>query len=243
MIEVTDLARSFGAIRAVDGVSFKVDAGTIVGLLGPNGAGKTTTLRILSTLLRPDRGTARVAGFDVVTESEQVRRNIGVVPDAKGLYPRLTARENVRYYGRLHGMTGAALESAVDHLAKTLEMQEFIDRRTEGFSTGQRVKVAIARALVHGPKVVLLDEPTSGLDIMATRAMRDAIRRLRDEGTCVLLSTHIMQEVAALCERIVVIAQGHVKAEGSPEQLRQSVGTDNLEDAFVELIGSGEGLQ
>jgi sodium transport system ATP-binding protein len=243
MIEVTDLARSFGAVRAVDGVSFQVAAGTIVGLLGPNGAGKTTTLRILSTLLLPDRGSARVAGFDVATESEQVRRHIGVVPDAKGLYPRLTARENVRYYGRLHGMSGVPLESALDRLAKTLEMQEFIDRRTEGFSTGQRVKVAIARALVHGPKVVLLDEPTSGLDIMATRAMREAIRRLRDDGTCVLLSTHIMQEVAALCERIVVIAQGRVKAEGSPEELRQRVGSDNLEDAFVELIGSGEGLQ
>lgn len=243
MIEVTDLARSFGAVKAVDGVTFRVEEGTIVGLLGPNGAGKTTTLRILSTLVKPDRGTATVAGFDVVTQPAEVRRRLGVVPDSKGLYPRLTARENVRYYGRLHGMEGAELDAAIDRLIGVLGMEEFADRRTDGFSTGQRVKVAIARALVHGPRTVLLDEPTSGLDIMATRAMREAIKRLRDEGTCVLLSTHIMQEVAALCERIVVISSGRVRATGSPDEIRAETGADNLEDAFVELIGSGEGLQ
>jgi sodium transport system ATP-binding protein len=243
MIAIHDLARSFGAVRAVDGVSFDVASGSIVGLLGPNGAGKTTTLRILSTLVRPDRGTATVGGFDVTTHPAEVRRLLGVVPDAKGLYPRLTSRENIRYYGRLHGLEGAALETAIDRLIGILDMAEIADRRTEGFSTGQRVKVAIARALVHGPKAVLLDEPTSGLDIMATRAMRDVIRRLRDDGTCVLLSTHIMQEVAALCDRVVVIAHGRVMAVGSPDELRAQTGRDNLEDAFVDLIGTEEGLQ
>jgi sodium transport system ATP-binding protein len=243
MIAIHDLARSFGSVRAVDGVSFDVGAGSIVGLLGPNGAGKTTTLRILSTLVRPDRGTATVGGFDVTTHPAEVRRLLGVVPDAKGLYPRLTSRENIRYYGRLHGLEGAALDGAIDRLVGILDMAEIADRRTEGFSTGQRVKVAIARALVHGPKAVLLDEPTSGLDIMATRAMRDVIRRLRDDGTCVLLSTHIMQEVAALCDRVVVIAHGRVMATGSPDELRDQTGRDNLEDAFVDLIGTEEGLQ
>ena len=242
MIEVTGLAKAFGEVKAVDGVDFTVPDGGITGLLGPNGAGKTTTLRILATLLRPDAGTAAVDGHDVEHAALEVRRRIGVVPDAKGLYPRLTARENVRYYGRLHGFEGAELEAAIDRLIALLAMEDIADRRTEGFSTGQRVKVAIARALIHDPPNVLLDEPTSGLDIMATRAMREAIRRLRDDGKCVLLSTHIMQEVSALCDRVVVIARGRVVADGTPDQLREHTGRDNLEDVFVELIGSGEGL-
>ncbi len=242
MIEVSALAKAFGEVRAVDGVGFRVPDGGITGLLGPNGAGKTTTLRILATLLRPDAGTATVDGHDVVRDPLQVRRRVGAVPDAKGLYPRLTARENVRYYGRLHGLEGAELEQAIERLIALLAMEDIADRRTEGFSTGQRVKVAIARALIHDPPNVLLDEPTSGLDIMATRAMREAIRRLRDDGKCVLLSTHVMQEVSALCDRVVVIARGRVVADGTPEQLREHTGEDNLEDVFVELIGSGEGL-
>ena len=242
MIEVAGLAKAFGAVRAVDGVEFTVADGAITGLLGPNGAGKTTTLRILATLLRPDAGTARVDGFDVERRALEVRGRIGVVPDARGLYPRLTARENVRYYGRLHGFDGSRLEQAIERLIALLGMEDIADRRAHGFSTGQRVKVAIARALIHDPPNVLLDEPTSGLDIMATRAMREAIRRLRDDGKCVLLSTHIMQEVSALCDRVVVIAGGRVVADGAPEQLRERTGRDHLEDVFVELIGSGEGL-
>ena len=242
MIEVSGLAKSFGEVLAVDGVDFTVPDGGITGLLGPNGAGKTTTLRILATLLRPDAGSASVDGHDVEREPLQVRRRIGAVPDAKGLYPRLTARENVRYYGRLHGLGGLRLEQTIERLIAMLGMEDIAERRTEGFSTGQRVKVAIARALIHDPPNVLLDEPTSGLDIMATRAMREAIRRLRDEGKCVLLSTHIMQEVSALCDRVVVIAEGRVVADGTPDQLRESTGRDHLEDVFVELIGSGEGL-
>jgi len=172
-----------------------------------------------------------------------VRRAIGALPDSRGLYPRLTARENIRYYGRLHGLTGAALETSIDDLIQLLDMQDIADRRTDGFSTGQRVKVAIARALVHGPPNVLLDEPTTGLDILSTRAMRDFIRRLRDEGKCVLFSSHIMQEVAALCQNIVIIDEGRVVAQGTPDQIRESTGQESLEDAFVEVIGSMEGLQ
>lgn len=242
MIEVSGLAKAFGEVRAVDGVDFSAPDGGITGLLGPNGAGKTTTLRILATLLRPDAGSATVDGLDVEHSALDVRGRIGVVPDAKGLYPRLTARENVRYYGRLHGFEGSELEQAIDRSISLLAMEDIAERRTEGFSTGQRVKVAIARALIHDPPNVLLDEPTSGLDIMATRAMRDAIRRLRDDGKCVLLSTHIMQEVTALCDRVVVIAHGRVVADGTPGELREDTGRESLEDAFVELIGSGEGL-
>ena len=242
MIEVSGLAKAFGKVKAVDGVEFAVPDGGITGLLGPNGAGKTTTLRILATLLRPDTGRAAVDGHDEIEDALEVRRRIGVVPDAKGLYPRLTSRENISYYGRLHGIEGAELEAAIERLIELLAMEDIADRHTEGFSTGQRVKVAIARALIHDPPNVLLDEPTSGLDIMATRAMRDAIRRLRDDGKCVLLSTHIMQEVSALCDRVVVIAEGRVVANGTPEELRERTGEENLEDAFVELIGSGEGL-
>lgn len=242
MIEVEGLAKAFGDVRAVDGVAFSVPDGGITGLLGPNGAGKTTTLRILATLLEPDAGVARVDGHDIQGDALEVRRRIGVVPDAKGLYPRLTSRENIRYYGRLHGLEGNALEQSIERLIELLDMQDIGDRRTEGFSTGQRVKVAIARALVHDPPNVLLDEPTSGLDIMATRAMRKAIQRLRDDGKCVLLSTHIMQEVSALCDRVVVIAEGRVVADGTPQELAEQTGEEHLEDAFVELIGSGEGL-
>lgn len=243
MIEVKDLHKAFGPVKAVQGVSFTAPDGYITGLLGPNGAGKSTTLRMLYTLLKPDSGTARVDGFDTVTAPVEVQKRLGALPDARGLYPRLTARENVRYYGRLHGLGGAELEARIDALVKLLEMGEIDHRRTEGFSTGERLKVAIARALVHRPKNVLLDEPTNGLDVMSTRAMRDVIRRLRDEGQCVLFSSHIMQEVAALCDQIVIVAHGKVAASGSADELRAHTGQSNLEDAFVKVIGSEEGLE
>ncbi len=243
MIAVENLEKSFGSVKALRGVSFEVPDGQITGLLGPNGAGKTTALRILYTVLRPDAGRARVDGHDSVRETLAVQRAIGALPsDSRGLYPRLTSRENIRYFGRLHGLAGAALEDSIDHLVKLLEMQDIIDRRTQGFSTGQQLKVAIARALVHDPRNVLLDEPTTGLDVMSTRALRAFVRRLRDEGRSVLFSSHIMQEVAALCENIVVIAQGRVVASGSPEDLRQATGETDLEEAFVAAIGSAEGL-
>jgi sodium transport system ATP-binding protein len=242
MIELKDLHKAFGAVKAVDGVSFTARDGEITGLLGPNGAGKTTTLRMLYTLMKPDRGQVLVDGIDAAVDPIAVRRRLGVLPDARGLYKRLSSRENIEYFGRLQGMDEALIRSRCDALIEALDMDEIAERRTEGFSQGQRVKTAIARALIHDPKNCILDEPTNGLDVMATRAMRDFLRRLKDEGRCVLFSSHIMQEVGALCDRIVVIAQGRVVADASPEALREQAGTSNLEDAFVKVIGSAEGL-
>jgi sodium transport system ATP-binding protein len=242
VIELQEIEKSFGDVKALQGVSFRAENGRITGLLGPNGAGKTTALRIVYTVLQQDRGRASVDGFDTLSSPREVQKRIGVLPDAHGLYPRLTARENVRYFGRLHGLDGESLEREIDGLIRLLDMEDIADRRTEGFSTGQRVKVAIARALVQRPKNVLLDEPTSGLDVPSTRAMRDFIRRLRDDGAAVLFSSHIMQEAAALCDRIVVMSRGRVVALGSPDELRAITGKDSLEDAFVAAIGSEEGL-
>jgi sodium transport system ATP-binding protein len=243
MIHVSHLHKSFGKVIAVNDVSFSAPDGQITGLLGPNGAGKTTTLRILYTLVKPDHGIAEIDGYDVLKQPLQVQQLIGALPDAHGLYPRLTSRENIRYYGRLQGMQGKALEKQIDNLVKLLDMQEIENRRTDGFSTGQRVKVAIARALVHEPRNILLDEPTSGLDVMSTRTMRTFIRRLRDEGKCLLFSSHIMQEVSALCDNIVIINQGEVVASGSPAALLEITGRANLEDAFITAIGTEEGLE
>jgi sodium transport system ATP-binding protein len=242
MITVTNLHKSFGKIKALRGVSFIAPDGSITGLLGPNGAGKTTTLRVLYTILQPDQGAAMVDGLNTITNKLEVQRRIGALPESHGLYPRMTGRENIRYYGQLQGLSELELEENIHHLVELLEMQDIIDRRTEGFSSGQRVKVAIARALVHRPQNILLDEPTNGLDVMSTRAMRAFIRRLSAEGRCVLFSSHIMQEVSALCDNIVIIHQGVVVASGRPEDLLHSTGKANLEDAFVAAIGSEEGL-
>jgi sodium transport system ATP-binding protein len=243
MIEVREVHKSFGPIQALRGVDFNAPDGCITGLLGPNGAGKTTTLRILYTVLKPDRGSATVDGYDAETNARDVQRRIGALPDVHGLYPRLTARENIRYYGRLHRLQGQALEQNTDSLIAMLEMKVIADRRAGGFSHGERLKVAIARALVHAPQNILLDEPTNGLDVMSMRNIRAFIRRLRDEGKMVLFSTHVMQEVSALCDRIVVIGRGQVAASGTAEELRQQTGRANLEDAFVSIIGSEEGLE
>jgi len=243
MIEVMDVHKSFGSIQALRGVSFRAPDGHITGLLGPNGAGKTTTLRILYTVLKPDRGSASVDGYNTLTDAREVQRRIGALPDAHGLYPRLTARENIRYYGRLHGLKESELEQNIDGIMAMLEMKEIADRRTGGFSHGERLKVAIARALVHAPRNILLDEPTNGLDVMSIRNIRAFIRRLRDEGKTVLFSSHVMQEVSALCDQIVVIGRGQVAASGTAEELREQTGQSNLEDAFVSIIGSDEGLE
>ena len=242
MIEVRDLHKAFGNVKAVDGVSFTARDGEITGLLGPNGAGKTTCLRMLYTLMTPDRGQVLVDGIDAVADPLGVRRQLGVLPDARGLYKRLTARENIDYFGRLQGLPEDELRTRRDALIHALGMEDIADRRAEGFSQGQRVKTAIARALIHDPGHVILDEPTNGLDVMATRALRQFMRKLKDEGRCVLFSSHIMQEVAALCDRIVVIAHGRVVADESPDALREQTGEANLEDAFVKIIGSDEGL-
>jgi sodium transport system ATP-binding protein len=245
MIDTDGLVKSFGKrgdVHAVAGVSFAAPDGEITGLLGPNGAGKTTLLRMLSTLVEPGGGSARIDGFDIVRDRYAVRERIGVLSDARGLYPRLTARENIRYYGVLHGFSGAALDQRVDALLHTLGLADLADRRTQGFSQGERMKVAIARALVHDPPNILLDEPTNGLDIMSVRALRGQLRALRAAGKCLLFSSHVMQEVAALCDRIVVLAHGRVVAHGTPGELLAQSGAASLEDAFVKLIGSGEGL-
>ncbi len=243
MIQVQGLSKSFGKVKAVQNVSFSAPDGQITGLLGPNGAGKSTTLRMLYTLLKPESGTAMIDGFDIRLSPIKVQRRIGVLADARGLYGRLTTRENIRYYGQLHGLEGEPLETQIEKLLTLLDMQSIANRPTEGFSTGEKLKVAIARALVHNPPNILLDEPTNGLDVMSTRAMRQFILRLRDDGKCVLFTSHIMQEVAALCDQVVIISQGVVSATGSPDELRRQTGQENLEDAFVAAIGSEEGLE
>lgn len=238
MIQVTGLAKRFGTVEAVRDVSFTAPDGRITGLLGPNGAGKSTTLRLLYGALSPDRGEARVDGLLAGPEHTEARRQLGVLPHGAGLYPHLTARENIRYFGELHGMSGAALDKRIDELVAILELGEAANRKTQGFSQGQKVKVGIARALVHSPRNLILDEPTNGLDVMAIRSLREVLRGLRAAGHCILFSSHVMQEVAALCDEVVIIADGRVIASGTPEQLREQAGTTTLEDAFVKLLGS-----
>ena len=246
MIALRNLHKTFKSkkseVKAVSGVDFTAADGQITGLLGPNGAGKTTTLRMLYTLMQPDAGQVLVDGVDVARDPMAARRALGVLPDARGVYKRLTARENIAYFGHLHGLDTATINARTERLVQALNMQDFIDRRTEGFSQGQRTKTAIARALVHDPRNVVLDEPTNGLDVMTTRGLREFLKQLRGEGRCVVFSSHIMQEVAALCDRIVIIAKGTVVAAGTADELRAHYGEENLEDAFVKAIGSEEGL-
>ena len=242
MIRLDGVRKSFGAVQALRGVSFEVPDGQITGLLGPNGAGKTTALRIVYGVLRPDAGHAFVDGIDLAADRLGAQRRLGVFPHAQGLYGRLTAREHILYFGRIHGLSGAALERRADEVIAALGMEDIAGRRTEGFSQGQRVKVALARSLVHDPRNVVLDEPTNGLDVAATRQVRLLLGRLRKEGRCILFSSHVMQEVSALCDRVVVISNGTVVAEGTPDALRAQTGRESLEDAFVAAIGSEEGL-
>ena len=240
MIAAIDLKKYFGPVAAVNGVTFTAKDGEVTGLLGPNGAGKTTTLRMLYGVMRPDAGTIEVDHVDATKHPRDAQARLGVLPDIAGLYPRLTAREQVRYYGELHGMDGAALEERTNELLKTLDLMHVAERRSAGYSHGERTKVAIARALVHEPQNIILDEPTNGLDVMSTRAVRTIIKRLKAEGRCVLFSSHVMQEVSALCDSIVVIAGGKVVAHGTPDELRAKAGYDSLEDAFVALAGAGD---
>jgi sodium transport system ATP-binding protein len=241
VIRVENLHKRFGNVVAVDGVSFTAEDGKVTGLLGPNGAGKTTTLRMLYALMRPDQGIVNVDGIDAVQNPQQAQAHLGVLPDVSGLYPRLTPREHIEYYGALHGLSGPVLKARMAHLLTLLDMNGIADRRTQGFSHGERTKVALARAVVHDPRNIILDEPTNGLDVMSTRAVRDIIRAFRAEGRCVLFSSHIMQEVSALCDRIIVIARGRVVASGAPDELRAQTGHQNLEDAFVALVGLDQG--
>ncbi len=237
MIQALQLHKQFGAVTAVNNVSFTAPDGAVTGLLGPNGAGKTTSLRMVYGLLKPAGGTVHIDGIDMVARPLEAQARIGVLPDISGLYPRLTAREHIRYYGNLQGIKGAELERRIDHWVEILDLGEIIERRVGGFSHGERTKVALARALVHDPQNILLDEPTNGLDVMSTRAVRELIRHLRAAGRCVVFSSHVMQEVSALCDRIVVISHGRVVAEGTADDLLTLTGMSSLEDAFVQLAG------
>jgi len=242
VIRLDGVSKSFGEVRALAGISFEVPDAQITGLLGPNGAGKTTALRVVYGVLRPDAGHAFVDGVDLAADRLEAQRRLGVFPHAQGLYTRLTAREHILYFGQMHGLFGSILARRADDVITALGMEEIADRRTEGFSQGQRVKVALARALVHDPRNVVLDEPTNGLDVAATRQVRTLLLQLREQGRCILFSSHVMQEVSALCDRVVVIARGTVVAEGTPDALRRATGRESLEDAFVAAIGSEEGL-
>ncbi|CAN5392176.1 ATP-binding cassette domain-containing protein [soil metagenome] len=242
MIQVEQACKHFGAIAALDGVSFVARDGQTTALLGPNGAGKTTLLRLLVGLLQRDHGSISIDGIDPARDPMQARRNIGFLTDQFGLYDRLTTREHLDYFGQLHGMTASAVRSRTDQVMELLAMDDIIDRRVKGFSQGQRVKVALARTLLHQPRHLLLDEPTRGLDVMSTRALRRALVTLRESGCCIIMATHVMQEVTHLCDDVIVIAKGKSVAQGSPQALCEQTGIASLEDAFVSLVGSGEGL-
>lgn len=240
MIRAQGLSKSFGKVHAVDNISFDAEDGKITALLGPNGAGKSTTLRMLYTVLKPDAGLALIDGVDNQADLQAARRKLGVLPHSAGLYPHLTALENIRYYGRLSGLENPELERRVTELSAVLDLGPIADRHAKGFSQGERTRVALARALVHEPKNLLLDEPTNGLDVMATRSLRKLLLQLRDQGHCILLSSHIMQEVAVLADQIVIIAHGRVVADGTPEQILARAGADDLESAFVDLVAAKE---
>ena len=245
MIVLKNIVKSFGRHRefqVINNVSFTVENGQITGLLGPNGAGKTTLLRIIATLMTPDSGSITIDGHDVLSDGNAVRRNIGILSDSRGIYPRLTARENIRYFGELQGLPGDFLEARIEELLRALCITSISDRRVEGFSQGERMKVAIARALVHDPNTILLDEPTNGLDIMSIRSLRDLLRDLHGNNKCVLFSSHVMQEVTALCHRVVILGCGRVIATGTASELIEQSAESSLEDAFLRLLGSGEGM-
>ena len=240
MIEASALSKRFGTIEAVREVSFRAADGEITGLLGPNGAGKSTTLRMLYGVLAPDGGSACIDGIDIRGETSAARGRLGVLPHAPGLYGNLTARENIEYFGALHGLPKDVLRARAADLGKALGMESFMDRRAKGFSQGQRIKVAVARALIHDPSNLVLDEPTNGLDVMAIRSVREILRDLKSQGRCILFSSHVMQEVAALCDRVVILGQGRVLAEGTLEALRSRLGAASLEEAFLKVLGEAE---
>jgi sodium transport system ATP-binding protein len=239
MIHVEHLAKRFKKFQAVNDVTFDAHDGEVYGLLGPNGAGKTTTLRIISTVLEPDRGTATVSGYDIRHQKAQVRSHLGILVENAGLYRHLTARECLRFCGELHGMDKTAITARIDTIIADLGMEAFIDRKTEGFSRGMTRKVVMGMALVHNPPNIILDEPTVGLDVVSTRAVRAMIARFKAEGRCVVLSTHLMDEVERLCDRIGIIHRGSIIASGTPAELMTAQHADELETAFVRIVGEG----
>ena len=242
MIEVQHLSKSFGKIVAVDDLSLTAKDGSITGLLGPNGAGKTTTLRTLYGLQKPDQGKALIDNIDVTKDLVAAATNMGIFPDSIGLYDRLSTREHLEFYGEMHGLSGKDLKAAISRTQNYFDIEELLDRKCKGFSHGQQMKVALSRALIHEPKNLILDEPTNGLDVLSVRMLRELLRQLRDEGKCILFSSHVMQEVTALCDHIYIMAGGKVIAQGTPEQLCDQAEQSTLEDAFVSLIAKSEGV-
>lgn len=243
MIVVDKLYKNFGEVKAVDGVSITAENGKITGLLGPNGAGKTTTLRTIYGLQKPTSGKVTIDGVDVRENLVKAAAQMGIFPDSIGLYDRLTSREHLEFYGAMHGLKGAALDQAIDQTRQYFDIDELLDRKTKGFSHGQQMKLALSRALIHGPRNLILDEPTNGLDVMSIRLLRELLRRLRDEGKCILFSSHVMQEVTALCDVIYIMAAGKVIAFGTPDEICAQANESSLEDAFVTLISAVEGIE
>jgi len=242
MIEITNLAKSFGKVQALDGLSFTAKDGEITGILGPNGAGKTTCLRTLYGLLKADTGNAIIDGINVKDNPLLARTRLGIFPDKFGLYERLTAYEQIDYFASIHGLTGSNKKHAIEQVLTDLDMQALAHRKTQGFSQGQRMKVTLAQALVHQPQNFVLDEPTRGLDVMSTRILRNHLSKFKAKGHCILFSSHVMQEVAALCDRVIIVANGKLAAQGTPEELCELAGESQLEEAFVKIIGSDEGV-
>ena len=242
MIKVDDVRKKFGNIQALSGVSFATSDGKTTALLGPNGAGKTTLLRLLVGLLQRDQGTISIDGLDPAVDPIAARRSIGFLTDQFGLYDRLTTREHLVYFGELNGMSRADIARGIDEVVALLAMEDILERRAKGFSQGQRIKVALARTLLHKPRHLLLDEPSRGLDVMSTRALRRTLAALRAEGACIIMATHVMQEVTHLCDDVIVIAKGQTVAQGSPAEICERTGIENLEDAFVSLVGTDEGI-
>ncbi|MES2822149.1 MAG: ATP-binding cassette domain-containing protein [Pseudomonadota bacterium] len=244
MIRIEKLSKSFcGAkkapqIHALKNISLELYDGEITGILGLNGAGKSTLMRLIYGLLQPTHGEIFIDGISVTKAADTARKQLGVLPDDTGLYKRLTARENIRYYGELQGLSGTVLEKNITQLITWLGMETIAERKAEGFSLGERMKTALARSIVHKPQHILLDEPTNGLDVITTRAVRKLLHELKAEGRCVLFSSHLMHEVSGLCDRVIVIANGEIVADGSVANIIAAGNTDNLEDAFVNLVQS-----
>ena len=242
MISVSNLSKRIGDVQALDNLSFNADDGQITGLLGPNGAGKTTCLRTIFGLLQTDQGIATINGIDVAVKPIEAKQQLGLFPDPFGIYERLTPREYIRYFAELSGMSKNSAIAATTRVINDLQLLDIADRRCKGFSQGQRMKTALAQAIVHQPKNIVLDEPTRGLDVMSTRILRDMLHKLKSEGHCILFSSHVMQEVASLCDRVVVMADGKAVAIGSPQELCDQTNQSSLEEAFITLIGTDEGI-